>query len=65
MEHAQHRSGYFLLGMIVGTLFGGMIGGLIALWFAPQTGKQLQTRVHKQGKALKHQADEAIAHISE
>jgi hypothetical protein len=65
MEYTQHRSAYFLLGMVVGTLFGGMIGGLMALWLAPQTGKQLQTRVQKQGKALKRQADEAIAHLSE
>jgi gas vesicle protein len=42
-----------------------VIGGVKALWFAPQSGKQLQTLVHKQGKALKHQADEATSHVYE
>jgi gas vesicle protein len=64
MENIQHRTSYFLLGMVVGTLFGGMLGGLVALWLAPQSGKQLQKRVRKQGKALKRQADDALAHVS-
>lgn len=46
-------------------MLGGVIGGMIALLFAPQSGKQLQTLVHKQGKALKHQADEAASHVVE
>jgi gas vesicle protein len=51
--------------LVIGTLVGTAIGGLTALWFAPQSGKQLQTLVRKQGKALKQQADEVTAHVYE
>lgn len=65
MKDSQHRSIDFLLGFVVGTLLGGAIGGMLALWFAPQSGKQTQTLVRKQGKALKHQADKAASHVYE
>lgn len=67
MQQTVDRPNYFLPGLVVGSLFGGVIGGLIALWLAPQSGKQLQTlvnkQVHKHGKALKHQADEATSQL--
>jgi gas vesicle protein len=63
MGQTSHRPDYFLPGLAVGTLLGGVIGGLTALWFTPQSGKQLQTLMHKQGKALKHQAGEVTAHL--
>ena len=65
METVQQRPNYFLPGLVVGTLLGAVLGGLIALWFAPQSGKQTQTLVRKQGKALKHQADKAASHVVE
>ncbi|MFZ4657304.1 MAG: YtxH domain-containing protein [Caldilineaceae bacterium] len=65
MEQTQHRADYFLPGLAIGTLLGGAIGGLAALWLAPQSGKQLQTLMHKQGKTLKHQADKATSHVVE
>ena len=65
MEQVQHRRNYFLPGLIVGTLLGGVLGGLLALWFAPQSGKQTQKLVRKQGKALKHQADQAASQVYE
>ena len=67
MQQALDRPNYFLPGLVVGSLFGGVIGGLVALWLAPQSGHQLQTlvnkQVHKQGKALKHQADAATSQL--
>lgn len=65
MKNIQHKPNYFLPGLVLGTLFGAVIGGLIALWFAPQSGKQLQTLVRKQGKTLKHQADKTTARLIE
>ena len=65
MEDVQHRPNYFLPGLVVGTLLGAVLGALLALWFAPQSGKQTQTLVRKQGKALKHQADKAASHAFE
>jgi gas vesicle protein len=40
-------------------------GGIAALWLAPQSGKQTQKLVHKQGEALKHQADKAVSQVVE
>jgi gas vesicle protein len=65
MEDVQHRPNYFLPGLIVGTLLGGVIAGLTALWLAPQSGKQTQKLVRKQGKTLKHEADKAVSHVVE
>ena len=65
MEQVQHRPNYFLPGLVVGALLGGVLGGLLALWFAPQSGKQTQKLVRKQGEALKHQADKAASHVYE
>jgi gas vesicle protein len=65
MENVQHRPIYFLLGLVVGTLLGGVIGVVTALWFAPQSGKQTQKLVREQGEALKHQADKAVSHVVE
>ena len=65
MKNIQYKPNYFLPGLVLGTLFGAVIGGLIALWFAPQSGKKLQTLVRKQGKTLKHHADETTAHLVE
>lgn len=65
MVDNQHRPNYFLPGVIVGVLLGGVVGALLALWFAPQSGKQTQKLVRKQGEAIKHQADKAAAHVAE
>jgi gas vesicle protein len=65
MKNVQHRPLYFLFGLVVGTLFGGVLGGLTALWLTPQSGKQTQKLVRKQGEALKHQADKAASHVVE
>jgi gas vesicle protein len=65
MEDIHHRSNYFLPGLVIGFLLGGVVGGVIALWFAPQSGKQTQKLVRKQGEALKHQADKAASHVVE
>ena len=65
MEDVQHRPLYFLLGLVVGTLLGGVIGGVTALWLAPLSGQQTQKLVRKQGKALKQQADQAVANVYE
>ena len=65
MEDVQHRPLYFLLGLVVGTLLGGVIGGVTALWLAPQSGKQTQKLVRQQGKALKQRADKAVANVYE
>jgi gas vesicle protein len=65
MENVQHRPIYFLFGLVVGTLLGGIIGGVTALWLAPQSGQQTQKLVRKQGEALKYQADKAVSHVVE
>ena len=65
MTDIRHRPIYFLLGLIVGILLGGVIGVVTALWFAPQSGKQTQRLVRKQGEAFKHRADKAASHVYE
>lgn len=65
MKNVQHRPNHFLPGLVVGTLLGGVVGGLLALWFAPQSGKQTQKLVRKQGEALMNQVDKAASHVVE
>ena len=65
MKHFQHRLLYFLLGLALGILLGGVLGGVTALWLAPQTGKQTQTLVRRQGKALKRQAGKTVSLVNQ
>lgn len=40
----------------IGLLLGSVIGAALALWFAPKSGKQMQSFLFKQGAKLRKQA---------
>lgn len=61
MNHHESQAKTFLLGFV----FGGLVGGITALLFAPKSGKQLREDVCCAFHDLKAKTQEAIGHAGE
>ena len=53
----------FGLGVLLGSLVGGLVGAGLALWYAPQTGKKTQALLKREAKWFQKQASKKASNL--
>ena len=57
---AQHESSGIVKGLVVGLIAGGAIGAILALLYAPKSGKELRSEIKEKADNLLEGADDAV-----
>lgn len=59
-DYGTNHPGYFVAGLLFGSLLGGLAGAVTMLLLAPQSGKKTRKQIRRKGRDLREQTAETI-----
>lgn len=60
IEYDTNNPGYFVAGLLFGSLLGGLVGAIMMMLLAPQSGKKTRKQIQRKGRDLREQTAETI-----
>lgn len=59
-QYDTNNPGYFIAGLLFGSMLGGLIGAVIMLLLAPQSGERTRKQIRRKGTQVRKQAARAM-----